>query len=86
VEGVTVLSATGNISFKTTKGEVMFAIFRKRASKMLAELASLRQKEVALAKRAQTHIAEAHSIIGTLYQEIDDAQLVVDLVEERDIF
>jgi hypothetical protein len=63
----------------------MFAIFRKRAVKMLAELASLRQKEVALAKRAQTHIEEAHSIIGTLYQEIDDAQLVIDFVEERDI-
>jgi hypothetical protein len=64
----------------------MFAIFRKRARKRLAELGALERKEIALAQRAQAHIEEAQSVIGTLYQEIDDAQLVVDLVEERDIF
>ena len=64
----------------------MFAIFKKRARKMLVELGELRRKEIALAKRAQAHIEESYQVIETLYQEIDDAQLVVELVEERDIF
>ena len=66
-------STTGGISFKTTKGEVMFAIFKKRAAKLLAELGALRRKEADLARRAQAHIEGAHSIIGILYQGIDEA-------------
>ena len=61
----------------------MFAIFKKRAGKMLVELGALRRKEIALAQRAQAHIEAAHSVIGTLYQEIDDALLVVDDIEGR---
>ena len=54
------------------------AIFRKRASKMLAELGALRKKEADLVQRAQAHIEESYQAIDTLYQEIDGAQLVID--------
>ena len=56
----------------------MFAIFRKRAGKMLAELGALRQKEADLVKRAQAHIEESYEAIDTLYQEIDGAQAVIE--------
>ena len=29
-------------------------------------------------KRAQAHIEESYEVINTLYQEIDDAQLVIE--------
>ena len=56
----------------------MFAIFRKRASKMLAELGALRKKEADLVQRAQAHIEESYEVIDALYREIDGAQLVID--------
>jgi hypothetical protein len=68
---------------KTTKGDVMFAIFKKRASKFLADMAALQRKEVELAHRAKDHIEASYQVINTLYQEIDDAQLVIDEIEGR---
>ena len=64
----------------------MFAIFRKRASKFLTEMVALQQKEVELARRAKNHIEASYEVINTLYQDIDDAQLVVDELEGRDVF
>ena len=42
----------------------MFAIFRKRASKLSAELVELRMKEEDLAKRAQAHIEAGERLIA----------------------
>ena len=56
----------------------LFAIFRKRSGKLLAELAALRKKEFDLVKQAQDHIDATNEDIITLVQEIADAQLVID--------
>ena len=58
----------------------MFAKFRKRSGKLLAELGVLRRKEAVLVQRAKEHIEEPYQVINTLYIEINEAQLVVDNV------
>jgi predicted RNase H-like nuclease (RuvC/YqgF family) len=64
----------------------MFAIFRKRASKLKAELVELRKKEEDLAKRAQAHVNATDQAIDALIVEMEQAQAVVDDLEEYDIF
>ena len=61
----------------------MFAIFRKRASKMLAELGALRKKEADLVKRAQDMVATDQAI-DALVLEFNQTQAVVDALDERD--
>jgi predicted ATPase len=63
----------------------MFAIFRKRASKLRAELVELRKKEEDLAKRAQAHVNATDQAIDALIVEMNQAQAVVDDLEEYDI-
>jgi hypothetical protein len=56
----------------------MFSIFRKRASKLMAELVALRMKEEDLAKRAQAHIEATERAVDALLFEINQTQAVVD--------
>ena len=62
----------------------MFAIFRKRASKLMSEMVELRMKEEDLAKRAQAHIDAADKAIDVLILEINRAEAVVDDLDGRD--
>ena len=49
----------------------------------VAELGTLRKKEADLSKRAENHIDEANLVIDTLFQEIDEAQKVIERCRER---
>jgi hypothetical protein len=61
----------------------MFAIFRKRAGKLMAEMVALQMKEADLIKRAKDHAEAAEEAIDALVVEINQAQMVADYLEER---
>jgi hypothetical protein len=64
----------------------MFAIFRKRAGKLLAELVALRNKEEDLAKRAKKHIEATERAVDALLVEINHSQAVYDDLTESGLF
>jgi len=50
----------------------MFAIFRKRASKLSADLEALQDYAAGIIQRAEAHISGARQVINILSQEIGD--------------
>ena len=64
----------------------MFAIFRKRANKLMAELVALRMKEEDLAKRAKKHIEATERAVDALLIEINHSQAVYDDLTESGLF
>ena len=61
----------------------MFAIFRKRSSKLRSDLQKLHKQADAIIERADAHITEAYEVIVVLEQEIEDAQRVIDTLVRR---
>jgi hypothetical protein len=61
----------------------MFAIFRKRAGKLSADLKALQKYAAGIVQWAEAHISGARQVINILSQEIDEAQKVIDSIQGK---
>ena len=61
----------------------MFAIFRKRAGKLSADLEALKNQAAVIVQRAEAHISGARQVINILSQEINEAQGVIDAIQGK---